>query len=236
MTRCDQVAGTMHHSQYRPLSSHASGRSSPAQASSTKTTRAAPRALRLERGGPDDEGQVGDVDVGARGQEGEVEARAQQGGGRQADERRERRRRQAVQAGGEHDERRQGAPDHDPVGRIADDREQHPEGDGERMLGRRAVAVEGRLDPVQQLAAPQQGVVAVVVGIGRVEQEPDHGAQREGDEREHRPRPKPGATAGSRVRARGRPGERRARHVGYWAPASVRRRPLCTPRRPGPPA
>ena len=27
----------MHHSQYRPLSSHASGRMSPAQASSTKT-------------------------------------------------------------------------------------------------------------------------------------------------------------------------------------------------------
>ena len=198
--------------------------------------RAASRALRLERRGPHDEGQVRDVDVGARGQEGEVEARAQQGGGRQADERPERGCRQAVQAGGEHDERRQRRADHDPVGRIADDREHHPEGDGERMLGRRAVAVEGRLDPVQQLAPPQQGVVAVVVRIGRVDEEPDHGAQREDDQREHRPRPEPVAAAGSRVRARGRPGDRRARHVGYWAPASVRRRPLCTPRRPDPPA
>ena len=82
----------MHHSQYRPLSSHASGRSSPAQASSTKTGVAAPRALGLERRRPDDERQVRDVDVAARGQEREVEARAQQRGGREADERRERRR------------------------------------------------------------------------------------------------------------------------------------------------
>ena len=83
-------------------------------------------------------------------------------------------------------------------------------------------------DPVQQLAAPQQRVVAVVVRVGRV----DAGtrpacASAQGDERQH------AATTSARLRrpaagsggAGARPGERRARHVGYWAPASVRRRP-----------
>jgi hypothetical protein len=149
--------------------------------------RAAPRTLRLERRRPHHEGQVGDVDVAARGEEGEVEARAQQGGGRQPDERPERGPREAVQAGGEDDERGQRGADHDAIGGIAHDRQQRPEGDGERVLRRRAVAVEGRLDPVEQLAAPQQRVVAVVVGIGRVDQEPDQRAQREGRERQRGP-------------------------------------------------
>ena len=68
--------------------------------------------------------------------------------------------------------------DHDAVGDVAERHQQRAERDRQRMLGRRPVGLEGQLVEAEQLAAPQQRVVRVVVRIGRVGDEED-------DRREH---------------------------------------------------
>ena len=116
----------------------------PASVSRTNTGAAAPRPLGLQRGGPDHEGQVRDVDVAAGGQEREVEAAcSSSAAGDQADQRRERRRGQPV-------ERRRPARRTTPsvaktITRsppVAEQRQHRAEDERQRVLGRRAVDLE----------------------------------------------------------------------------------------------
>src|SRR5215218_7218633 len=127
-----------------------------------------------------------------------------------------------LERGGEDDERRQRGADHDPVGVVAHQREQRPERDRERVLGRRAVGVEARQRPLQRLAAPQQRVVRVVVRERREDDEPGDRAEDESGQRERGPRDRPAPARGGLVVARSRPGERRAGHGnGRSAPVYV---------------
>ena len=133
----------------------------------------APFSLRLKRRRPDNHRQVRDVDVAARGEEAEVQARAHQCRGDDADDRREACGGKPVHAGGQRHERRQRRRDHQPVAGAPEQRHPGAEQDRERMLGRRPVGLKRRQMPVQQLAAPQQRVEAVVGRVRRIDEESD---------------------------------------------------------------
>ena len=141
-----------------------------------------PRRTGLDHRRPDDHREVGDVDVGPGGEEREVEARDEQRRGGRADERRERGLAEGVHACDEHDERAHGAGDHDAIGAVSERRQQRAEGDRQRMLGRRAVGGERQVVQAQQLAAPQQRVVGVVVRIRRVDEKAGQRGERQGRE------------------------------------------------------
>src|SRR5206468_4208999 len=57
------------------------------------------------------------------------------------------------------------------------------EGDRERMLGGRAIGLEARQMPVEDLPPPDQRVVAVVVGVGDPDEESDDRHDRKAAER-----------------------------------------------------
>ena len=173
------VAPTLIHRKYRPARIHASGRSRPAGAEQREHGPAAPRARRLHHRRPHDERHVGHVDVAARGEEREVEARQQQQRGDRADQRRERDPAEAVdpphqpQVGGE----RHRHPD--AVADLPQQRQQRARRDRQRVLGGDAEALEERGLRVEHLAAPQQRVVRVVVRVRGIDQEADEEARAE---------------------------------------------------------
>ena len=143
----------------------------PGAAAAGPDRRAAARALGLEHAGPDDERQERDVEVAARGQEREVEARAEDRRRDQPDERRERRasRGGRAPAPAPGSSRASARPARGRRrGRAA--RAPSPKSDPQRVLGRRAVGVEARERAVAQLAAPEQRVDRVVVGVRRVDE------------------------------------------------------------------
>ena len=117
--------------------------------------RAAARRAQLEHRRPDDEREVRDVDVAAGGEEREVEARARaappatkptSGVNAVLPER--------VEPDDEHDERRDRAGDQHAVGAVAEQRQQRAERDRQRMLGRRAVGLEGQRVEVDGARGP----------------------------------------------------------------------------------
>jgi hypothetical protein len=166
-------------------------RSSPAQTigpTAISAGRAAARALDLERGGPDDRGEVGDVDVAADREEREVEARQQQEDRDGGDDRCEGDARQTVEARGENHERGDRAEHLDPKRGAAEHREHGAEGDRERVLGRCVVGRERGRMQVQDLAAPEQVVLGVVDRVCREDEEADQRRQAEHGEGELRPR------------------------------------------------
>ena len=185
----------------------------------------AARRARLDHRRPDDDREVGDVDVAAGGEEREVKARHEQPGGDRADERREGGLGERVDGGHEREEREHGGGDHDAVGAVAQRRQQRAEGDRQRVLGRRPVGGERQRVEADELASPQQRVVGVVVRIRRVDEVAD-----ERDERE-RAQPDSLQDGGRRARAGDRApprGSRRAvvprRRPGWWCWARMARR------------
>ena len=185
----------------------------PASASSTST--GAPRRgrARLQHGRPHHQRHVRDVDVAAGGEEPEVEARQHQHGGDAAHERREGDLAEPVDAPDQPQEGREDHRDPQPVAALAEQRQQRAGGDRQRMLGRHPEALEARLREVEHLLAPQQRVVRVVVGIGRVDEEPDG----EGQAQQRRTRRARSARRRATAHAseRGPPGEGQAFHGRY---------------------
>ena len=178
--------------------------------------RAAARRARLEHRRPDDDRHVRDVDVPAGGVEGEVQARADERRGHEPDERRERLAPQPVDPGDERDERRDAEEDPDPLRDVAERREHRADPDGQRMRRRRAVRVVGWELPVEQLTAPEQRVVRVVVRVRREREEAPDGPGAEDQEGDPRPPVGPPIlpSGGCRRGDRPRPGEGRALHEG----------------------
>jgi hypothetical protein len=104
-----------------------------------------------------------------------------------AHERREALPAQAPDAPDEPQEARQDDRDPHAVSPVAEQAQEHAGDDRERMLGGIAVALEDRLVQIEDLAAPQQRVVRVVVRVRRIDEEPDresHAEQHEGAERD----------------------------------------------------
>ena len=137
----------------------------------------------LERRGPDDEREERDVDEGAHGVQQEREARADEeragGGGGRAEERAGER----VGAADQRDEAEHGDEHEQPVGVLAGERQQRPEREVERMRRRREGVLEAGGDAAQQVAAPDEVVVGVVVGVRRDERPRHDGEERERGER-----------------------------------------------------
>ena len=176
---------------------------------------AASRPAQLQHRGPDDERQVAGIDVAARREEREVEAGDHQRGRDRSDQRRERGLAELVEAEDERDERRDGQRDEEPIRPVPGEREDRPDRDGQRVLGRRAVGLERERLEAEQLAAPDQAVDGVVVRIRRVQQEATERAQAD-DGRAH---PFPGVRQPRASIGRGRatrrtwPWKRRRRHA-----------------------
>ena len=99
--------------------------------------RAAARPLGLQHAGPHHQRHVGDVDVAAGGEEGEVEARQQQRRGDRADQRREGDPPEPVDPRDQRQERGDGQADPDAVAAVAEQAQRGAGDDRQRVLGRR---------------------------------------------------------------------------------------------------
>ena len=96
----------------------------------------------------------------------------------------------------ERDEAEHGDEHEQPVGVLAGERQQRRQAEVERVRRRRERVLEAGRHPVQQVAAPDEVVVGVVVGIRRHERPRRDGDEREGGERRALPHGS-GAAAGS---------------------------------------
>ena len=76
--------------------------------------------------------------------------------------------------------------DEKAVGVLAHQAEQRADEQEQRMLRRRGVGIESRRLTVEQLAAPDQVVVGVVVGIGRDERPGQDAREQQPAQRQHR--------------------------------------------------
>ena len=128
--------------------------------------RAAAGPFDLQRHGPHDQREVGEVEVALRGEVGVVQARQHQQRREHRHERPEAEAREAKEADRERHERGDRAEHHQPCAGLPEQRAEHPEGDRQRVLGGRAVDVEVGQLQVQQVAPPQQRVEGVVRGVG----------------------------------------------------------------------
>ena len=144
--------------------------------------RAAPAALELQRQRPQDQREVGDVEVALRGQVLDEEAAQQQQRRDHPHQRAERQPPDAVDPRHRSHERADRPEHHQARAALSEDRAQHPEGDRQRVLGGGAVDLEVGQVRVQQVAAPQQRVEGVVGRVGGERQVPDQGGHA------HRPR------------------------------------------------
>ena len=141
--------------------------------------RGAAPALGLPHGGPHDERQERHVDVRAHRVEQEREARADEERGEQRGPDPEERAAQPPRAPAQRDEAQQRREDEQAVGVLPGEPHERGVGDVERVLGRRRVGLERRLEPVEDLPAPDEVVVGVVVRIARDEQPPQDGGGEE---------------------------------------------------------
>ena len=140
---------------------------------------AAARRPRLERGGPQDEGQEGHVDVGARGVEQEGEARAHEDRARERRPQPEARVADPERGPHERHEGQHADQDDQALAVGADQPDERAQREEQRVLGRRGVGLEVGLHAVHQLAPPHEVEVRVVVGVGRHEQRGDQRHRRQ---------------------------------------------------------
>ncbi len=157
-----------HHSQYTPLSTHASGRNSPAAASVSEDERPAPGTL-APRARPPTRSARRRRCPGIPARRG---SRRRSGSARAAPRPARRPDRSTVardryMPATTRDERGDRSEHHQPRAALAEDRADHPEGDRQRMLRRPAIDPEVGQVQVQQIAAPQQRVEGVVRRVGR---------------------------------------------------------------------
>ena len=211
-------AGQTHHSQYTPLSTHASGRSSPAAASSSEHQRPAPGAFDLEHDRPHDQRDVGDVEIALRGEVLDEEAAEHEQAGEHPHDRAEA---QPARAG----RCRRRAATNETIEPSTISRappcpkteQTIPKAIASGCSVGAAVDAEVRQVQVQQVATPQQrveGVVGRVCGEREVADQRAHAQHRQRDcahVGRHRAQPR------QPERARRRPGVRRAFHAGPLA-------------------
>ena len=151
------------------------------QAGEDEQDRGAAPALRLARGRPHHEREEGHVDVGAHRVEQEREARSDEQRRQQRRPRAEDRQAEPPRPPRERDEAQERREHEQAVRVLPGEPDERGVGDVQRMLGRRRVGLERRLEPVEDLTAPDEVVVGVVVRIARDDQPPDDRRREERD-------------------------------------------------------